>query len=79
MIKVEYLNIDSWNRPVFREIKKGRGKKAHYGCLGKLFPYGESEKEVLKQVTAEDLCYFGNHFDCEPHGYDCEVEIVPCL
>jgi hypothetical protein len=77
--KVMYEGIDSWNRPVFRELREKTGDtkpKNRYGSLDILFPYGESEEEVLKKVEAGHLCYFGNHFDCEPHGYDCNVEIV---
>jgi len=77
--KVMFEGIDSWNRPVFRALRDGKGDtrtKSRYGATGKLFPYGESEKVVLEQVTEEDLCYFGSKFDCEPEGYDCTVKIV---
>lgn len=71
-IQVMFVNIDDWNRPIFKDTTK----KAYYGSLDKLFPYGESEEEVLKQVTQEDLTYFGSSFNCEPWGGECEVEIV---
>ncbi len=64
MIEIKFETIDRWNRPVFRNIKS----KSRYGSLDKLFPFDESEDEVLKHVKAEDLCFFGNSYDCEPNG-----------
>ena len=63
MIKVIFINIDSMNRPVFKDAKKN-----YYGCLDTLFSYGTSEAEVLEKVSASDLVYFGSSFDCEPMG-----------
>jgi len=63
MIPVRYVNIDDWNRPVFRSING-----AYYGCLDKLFPYETGEEEVLELVNASDLVWFGNSFNCEPAG-----------
>ena len=77
--KVMYENIDSWNRPVFRELREKAGDtkpKRRFGCLGILFSYDESESEVLHQVDAKDLVYFGREFGCEPSGAPCDVEIV---
>ena len=71
-IDVQYENIDSWNRPIFREV----GGSRRYGCGHILFPYQESESEVLKKVESKDLDYFGRHFDCEPEGTSCTVTIV---
>ena len=38
------------------------------GSLNILFPYEESEEEVLKKVNSSDLEYFGRSFNCEPMG-----------
>ena len=62
-VKVKFVNIDSWNRPIFKATQGN-----YYGSTSILVPYGESEKEVLKRVLAEDLTYFGRRFDCEPMG-----------
>ncbi len=78
-IKVMYENIDSWNRPVFRELRKKAGDKKprrRFGTMFALFPYGEPEAEVLKQIKSEHLVFFGSEFDCEPMGTSCDVEIV---
>ena len=64
MITVTYEGIDRMNRPVFKNVKS----KSRYGSLNILFPYCESEDEVLKKVYARDLVFFGNKFDCEPMG-----------
>ena len=74
MITVTYENIDDWNRPVFKSIKS----RSRFGSLDTLFPYQEGEKAVLQEVSAEDLCYFGNRFNCEPMGNVTEepIEII---
>jgi hypothetical protein len=62
-IGVRFVNIDSWNRPEFKDALGN-----YYGSLDKLFPREEPEESVLLKVTAEDLTYFGSSFDCEPMG-----------
>ena len=63
-IKIKYLNIDSFNRPIFKAIDS----PFYYGSTDVLFPYEENEAEVRRKILVDDLCYFGNHFDCEPMG-----------
>ena len=70
--KVKYVNINNWNQPVFKSVNS----KKYYGSVNKLFPYEETEKEVLKKVSSEDLVYFGTSFNCEPNGWSCDVEII---
>lgn len=65
MEKVKFAGIDSWNRPVFKSLDK---PKHFYGDVHTLFSYGATEAEVLELVTADNLCYFGSKFDCEPYG-----------
>ena len=62
-IEVVFYGIDSWNRPIFKDI----GGKAFYGSTDKLFDDTDMES-AEKEVTAEDLLYFGDHFGCEPMG-----------
>jgi len=71
MDKVKFYGIDGFNRPVFKSTTSNK----YYGSLAILFRGWESEKEVLSKVTANDLCYFGNSFDCEPDGTPAQVEI----
>jgi hypothetical protein len=63
-VKLIYKGIDSFNRPIW----KAPDIKAYFGSVTELFSYGATEEEVLKKVTTFDLCYFGDHFDCEPMG-----------
>lgn len=71
--KVIFAGVDHWNRPIFKDVNR----KEYYGSTDKLFNSDGSteESEVLEQVTADDLCYFGNSFGCEPMGSSCDVEI----
>lgn len=71
--QVRFVNIDDWNRPVFKQIDA----KLYYGSTEKLFPYEESEESVLKTVSEMDLTYFGEKFNCEPMGSQAgDIEIV---
>ena len=63
MIDVKFYGIDSWNRPIFKQIDK----KSYYGSFNKLFTR-ETEEEILKEIKASDLTWFGTTFDCEPYG-----------
>lgn len=65
MERIKFFGIDRFNRPVFKSLDKNR---TFYGSVHKLFSYGDTEEEVLKQITEDDLCYFGSQFDCEPYG-----------
>ncbi len=65
-LKIKFVNIDSWNRPIYKDEHNN-----YYGSTDKLFPYEESENTVnsyFKDDPNFHLCYFGNHFDCEPMG-----------
>ena len=63
-IKLIFVGIDSWNRPVW----KAPDIKAFYGSVNELFDYGDTEETVLKKVDTYSLCYFGDSFGCEPMG-----------
>lgn len=64
MITVKFHAIDSWNRPVFKEV----GAKAYYGSTDELFSYQANRDYVLENINLKDLVYFGSKFDCEPLG-----------
>lgn len=61
---VVFQGIDSFNRPVFKDIES----RDRYGSCDKLFSDDATEDEVLKEVTEEDLLFFGLKFGCEPMG-----------
>lgn len=63
-IRLKFVGIDYWNRPVF----KVPDKREYYGSVDILFSEGATEAEVLKKVDTYNLCYFGNSFGCEPMG-----------
>jgi hypothetical protein len=63
-VKLKFMGIDNYNRPVWKDPKK----RAYYGSVNRLFSYEAAEEEVLKEVDTFELCYFGNHFGCEPMG-----------
>lgn len=65
-IRLKWVGIDNWNRPVW----KAPDKREYYGSVNDLFDYEATEEEVLKKVDTYGLCYFGNHFGCEPMGTD---------
>lgn len=63
-VKLIFVGIDNWSRPVW----KAPDKRAYYGSVNELFSYEATEAEVLKKVDTFGLCYFGDHFGCEPMG-----------
>lgn len=62
--KLIFVGIDNWNRPVW----KAPDIKAYYGSVNELFGDEATEEEVRAKVDIYGLCYFGDHFGCEPMG-----------
>jgi hypothetical protein len=75
-MKVEFEGIDTFNRPIFKEAGVKKRGARRFGSLRKLFDYGTTKEEVLKEVRSDDLLFFGSSFGCEPAGCPCEVEII---
>lgn len=68
-IKLIFVGIDSWNRPVWRDPDKSQ--RAYFGDVNNLFGYEATEEEVRAKIKdVYGLCYFGDHFGCEPMGTD---------
>ena len=65
-IYLTFKGIDDFNRPIFKDINS----KAHYGDTCKLYSWDTPPEEVIKHFSNNDseLCYFGEHFNCEPYG-----------
>ena len=63
--KIKFYGIDGFNRPVFKSLDEPR---AFYGSTRTLFNDDATEKDVLEELTAEDLEYLGSRFGCEPCG-----------
>jgi len=63
-IKIKFEGVDSWGRPVFKDVKS----QSRFGSVDVLFDHSATEKEVLEKISNLDLCYFGNSFGCEPMG-----------
>lgn len=62
--EIRYEGIDGWNRPVFKSVKY----RNRFGSVHKLFSLNATKEEVLREITEEDLCFFGTSFGCEPMG-----------
>lgn len=66
-VEVKFVGIDSWNRPVFKQVDD----KKYFGSTCNLYGYGEEEKCIEFYSNNENLnslVYFGSSFDCEPMG-----------
>lgn len=69
MIKLTFVGIDSWNRPVFKWVHES-GRTYYIGSVNHLFD-DDHDTEDIKQFfrqNSDDLEYFGTSFGCEPHG-----------
>ena len=68
-LEIKYRGLDSWNRPVFKSIND-KYKSLHFGSVTTLFDYSDDPKAIIDYFknNIDELEYFGNHFDCEPHG-----------
>lgn len=67
-LRLKFVGIDNWNRPVFRNEKK------YYGSVDSLFNDEAEAERVIERLTIEDnnlheeIVYFGTYFNCEPMG-----------
>ena len=66
ILKLKFKGIDGWNRPVFKVIDKN----IYFGSVTTLFEYDDDPYKITEYFKDNigELEYFGNHFDCEPHG-----------
>ena len=71
-VTVKFEGIDSFNRPVFKSIDGCR----RYGSTDKLFSKDAKIEDIIKELTHEELVYFGERFDCEPLGSNAYCEII---
>lgn len=68
VIKLAFVGIDNWNRPVYKNIDR----KEYYGSVDCL--YSCEPKESVKEINdffrknIKELEYFGTSFGCEPMG-----------
>ena len=70
---IKFECIDYFNRPVFKSVKN----RNRFGSVDKLFSHGDTEADVLREVTEADLCFFGTSRNCEPMGTSAgNVEII---
>jgi hypothetical protein len=63
---LKFRGIDSWNRPVFKDVDS----TLHFGSVNKLFNDSTPKEEIISyfKERPEELEYFGDKFGCEPHG-----------
>lgn len=72
IINIKFEGIDGFCRPIF----KAEDSNLRYGSVNKLFSATATEEEVKKEITTDDLLYFGRHFGCEPLGNDPVYDLV---
>jgi len=58
-----FEGIDDWNRPIFKDSIGNR-----FGDVDNLFDWGSTVEDVLSKISEKHICYFGDHFGCEPYG-----------
>ncbi len=77
ILRLKFRGIDSWNRPVFKDIDSNR----YYGFTLKLFSMCANEEEVINYAknNLKDIEYFGTSFGCEPHGGNLSKHVIPEL
>ena len=69
IVKIKFRGIDDWNRPVFK-VAGEKYSSLHFGSTNKLFNHDDSPGIINDYFKdhIEELEYFGDHFNCEPHG-----------
>jgi hypothetical protein len=62
---LKFRGMDDWHRPVFKDVNSS----LHFGST-KLFNGPISNEEIIKYFKEhpEELEFFGERFNCEPHG-----------
>ena len=64
---IQFVAIDDWNRPVFKD-----DKERYFGDTENLFNYGTGKEEVYSfyknKKLNDHICYFGRRFDDDPLG-----------
>lgn len=69
--ELKFKGIDSFNRPVYKVIDKN----IYFGSVTTLFPNEEiAPNNSVEEINSyfrdniEEIEFFGDKFDCEPHG-----------
>lgn len=65
-IKIKYIGLDDWNRPVFKNVNSD----SHYGSVTTLFNFSDKREDIIEYFieNIHELEYFGDKFGCEPCG-----------
>ena len=68
IVKIAYVGIDAWNRPIFKDIDSN----TYFGSVTTLVPNKTLKTSVdirnYFSNNISELEYFGSSFGCEPHG-----------
>jgi hypothetical protein len=69
ILEIKFRGIDDWNRPIYK-VANNKYKSLHFGSTNTLFDYEDSAAKVNDYFIdhMDELKYFGDHFNCEPHG-----------
>jgi len=69
ILEIKFRGIDDWNRPVYKVVGN-KYKSLCFGSTNTLFKYEDSSKTINEYFKdhMDELEYFGDRFNCEPHG-----------
>lgn len=74
--KIYFVGVDNFNRATFKAVDKNE----YYCTINSLFSEDATELQVLLACHDRpwvDICYKGKHFNSEPDGAPCDIEIIP--
>lgn len=80
LLKIKFVTIDDWNRPIFKSLDKS--KRYYLSDVNNLFNYGTSEEQIKEfykdlKPLREYITLHGICIDVDPHGghleYDLEI------
>jgi hypothetical protein len=65
IIEIKFRGVDRWDRPVFKQVDKN----IYFGSVNTLMP-NKTKEEIITyfEDNLQELEFFGDSFDCEPHG-----------
>lgn len=66
IVTIKFRGIDDFNRPVFKDVNSS----SHFGSVHTLYNDMYNKEEINKyfKESISELEYFGERFNCEPHG-----------
>lgn len=70
VLKIKFVTIDDWNRPIFKPIDES--KHYYLSDVNNLFDYNTTEKQIKQFYEVDNLeeiiTYHGRSIDTDPQG-----------